>query len=532
MTTTVELLRQGRRSEIWRKYCGFIDLSLEEFMRIQERLLMEQIQLLGQCELGKKIIGKKVPTSMEEFRDVVPLTTYADYLPYLLEKREDVLPEKPLYWIRTSGRSGEYPFKWVPLTDRAFQDSGIRVIMAALIFATSSGRGEFALEEHEKFLYGMAPPPYGTGMMPYGLIKEFPFDFIPSIKEAEGLSFQERSERGFELAIKEGLDLFYGLSVVLVKVGEQFGQMSQNIRISTTLLHPKSLIRLIRGFIRSKFAGRPMLPKDLWTPKGVLSAGMDTAIFRDVVEEYWGVAPLEFYGSSEINLVATQTWDRKGMTFIPDVAFLEFIPEEEHLRSREDPAHKPRTVLLNEVRAGEKYEIAATDLKGGAFIRYRPGDMIRITALRNEELAIDIPQMAFEARCDDIIDLGGFTRLTEKIIWQAIKNAKIGYEDWVVRKEIEERPKLHLYIELKENDRTSENVAEAINSELMELDSEYRDLQEMLGYRPLEVSLLSIGSFQRYYLDRQAAGAELAHLKPPHINPSDEALDRLLSMSS
>jgi hypothetical protein len=531
MTAAVELLRQGRRSEIWGKYCGFIDLSLEEFMGIQERLLMEQIQLFGRCELGRKVMGRKVPTSMEEFRNVVPLTTYEDYLPYLLEKREDVLPEKPLYWIRTSGRSGEYPCKWVPLTERAFQDSGIRVIMAALIFATSSRR-EFALEEHDKFLYGMAPPPYGTGMMPYGLIKEFPFDFIPPIKQAEKLSFQERTEKGFELAMKEGLDLFYGLSMVLVKLGERFGQLSQNVRISTTLLHPKSLIRLIQGLIRSKLAGRPMLPKDLWTLKGILAAGMDTAIFSDAVEEYWGVAPLELYGSSEINLVATQTWDRKGMTFIPDVAFLEFIPEEEHLRHKENPTYQPRAVLLNEVRTGEKYEIVATNLKGGPFMRYRPGDMIRITALCNEELAIDTPQMVFEARCDDILDLGGFTRLTEKIIWQAIENSKIRYEDWIVRKEIKERPELHLYIELKDNDYTSENVAEAIHRELIKLDREYRDLQEMLEYRPLEVSLLSTGSFQRYYSDRQAADAELAHLKPPHINPSDEALERLLSMNS
>ena len=52
MATAAELLRQGRRNEVWRKYCGFLDLSLEEFMEIQERLLMEQIDLLSKSELG------------------------------------------------------------------------------------------------------------------------------------------------------------------------------------------------------------------------------------------------------------------------------------------------------------------------------------------------------------------------------------------------------------------------------------------------------------------------------------------------
>lgn len=76
MATAAELLRQGRRDEVWKKYCGFLDLSLEEFMEIQKRLLMEQIDLLSKCELGRKLLGEKVPTDMEEFRETVPLTTY------------------------------------------------------------------------------------------------------------------------------------------------------------------------------------------------------------------------------------------------------------------------------------------------------------------------------------------------------------------------------------------------------------------------------------------------------------------------
>lgn len=56
MATAAELLRQGRRDEVWRKYCGFIDLSLEGFMEIQERLLMEQTDLLSKCA-GPKAPG-------------------------------------------------------------------------------------------------------------------------------------------------------------------------------------------------------------------------------------------------------------------------------------------------------------------------------------------------------------------------------------------------------------------------------------------------------------------------------------------
>ncbi len=41
MTSLSTLLKQGRKEEIWTKYCGFLDLSIGEFMEIQERHLLE-----------------------------------------------------------------------------------------------------------------------------------------------------------------------------------------------------------------------------------------------------------------------------------------------------------------------------------------------------------------------------------------------------------------------------------------------------------------------------------------------------------
>jgi hypothetical protein len=39
MTSYKELLKQGRQDLIWEKYCGYLDLSMQEFMGIQNRLL-------------------------------------------------------------------------------------------------------------------------------------------------------------------------------------------------------------------------------------------------------------------------------------------------------------------------------------------------------------------------------------------------------------------------------------------------------------------------------------------------------------
>ena len=83
MTSTTELLREGRTREIWERYCGHLDLSLEQFTEIQERLLLEQIGLLSKCELGRRIMGEHTPASVEEFRRKVPLTAYRQIQPYL-----------------------------------------------------------------------------------------------------------------------------------------------------------------------------------------------------------------------------------------------------------------------------------------------------------------------------------------------------------------------------------------------------------------------------------------------------------------
>ena len=56
-----EQLKERRYQEIWDQYCGFLDLSMEEYMNIQRRLMEEQIQLWSNCELGRSILkGKKI----------------------------------------------------------------------------------------------------------------------------------------------------------------------------------------------------------------------------------------------------------------------------------------------------------------------------------------------------------------------------------------------------------------------------------------------------------------------------------------
>lgn len=528
MVTEAELLKQSRYDELWQRCCSFIDLSLEDFMKIQERLLMEQLEMLKQCELGRFILNGANPSNLKELRERIPLTTYDDYAPFLLEKREDTLPKKPALWQYTSGKSGVYDFRWVPVTsDQLYEIRSL--LLAILFFSGCKERNDIAFAMRDTILYGMAPPPYATGTMtrvfPYEL-----FSFLPPVETAEKMSFEERMKYGFELALSEGLDVCFAMSSVAIAIGNRFSHKSRSTNIKSLLRRPKAMARLGKGLIKSKIAHRPLMPKDLWPLKGLITFGIDSSIYREKIKEMWGREPLEFHGCTEAILIAMQTWDHQGMTFIPHLNFFEFIPEAESIRAREDPAYQPSTLLLNEVKPGNNYEMVITSLHGGPFVRYKLGHLVRITSLRNEKLDIDIPQMVFLSRVDDQIDIAGFTRLSEKIIWQAIENTGLAYEDWTAHKEAKDKPVLHIYIELKENeDVTSEQVANSIHEELKKLDAPYVELESFTGLRPLEVTLLPQSAFQLYKLRQQAAGADLMQMRPPHINPADSAIEFLIN---
>ncbi len=533
MPQAVELLRQGRGEELWQMCCGYLTLNLEQFMTIQKRLLLEQLELLNRSKLGKKVMRGARPDSVEEFREEVPLTDYADYCPELAEKREDGLPAKPAMWVHSSGRSGEYPCKWVPFTPTFCRE--MSTIMYGIgMLSCSRGWGDTdGFPTRPRLIYTVAPRPYVTGAMASMLEQQTPIAYLPALEEAEELSFEERVRLGFKQALSQGLDYFFGLSLVLVTVGDRFSQPAgSKIDIRPLLSQPRALFRLAKGLTKSKLARRPLLPRDLWSVKGIMSGGLDSGVYKDRIKELWGRYPLDTYTGTEGGIMATQTWDYDGMAFVPHLNFLEFIPEEEHLKWQLDHSYQPRALLLDEVKAGENYEIVITNFHGGAMVRYRPGDMIRITSLRNENLDVDIPQMVFERRADDLLDFV-FIRLTEKTVWQAIERTGIPYVDWTAYKKAGE-PVLNIFMELKDGyDGNEAGVASAVHEQIIKSDSDRDtsslirdDFAEMINFR-VEVNLLPRGAFANYTAQRQAEGADLAHLKPPHINPSAKVLSLL-----
>jgi len=493
-----DYLRSNDPVKTWNEYCGFLDLTLEAFMQMQETLLFEQIDLLYNSPFGKQLLNNHRPKTIEEFRNTVPLTTYEDYQDVLLNRKIDLLPSTPSTWIMTTWKGG-LSKKYAPVSEAMLKEH-TKALIAAILLSTSKKRHHFTIKELDKFLYGMAPMPYLTGLAPHALKQEIDFEYLPDIKSAETMSFKERNKEGFRLALNKGVDLFFGLSSVLVKIGEDFTKgASTKKRINVKPETFKMKRKLLKLFVLKKVLKRRVMPKEIFDFKGIICAGTDSKAFKARIEELFGVKPLEIFGGTEIATVAVESWSRKGLTFFPDVNFLEFIPESESHKSYSDPSYIPKTVLLNELKPHEKYELVTTKFKGGIFVRYRVGDMIECVALNDIEHGIHLPQIRFVDRIANVIDLAGFTRITEDLIDQVLTHTSIKANNWIVRKEYHNNePKLHLYLELLDKTLALNDIKHQFNETLKNLDSDYQSIEALLGKNPLEVTVLKLGSIKKY----------------------------------
>jgi hypothetical protein len=466
-----------------------------------------------------------VPKTLEQFRETAPLTTYwTHYADYIGEEgKVDFLTTKPLAWAHTSGRGGR--FKWIPWTQVALERYA-DATMTMVILASAGRKGEVKINDGSRMLALMAPSPYISGITCDVVPKRFNVKLMPPQDISQNLDFQGRIQLGFKLAIQNGVDVVGAVSTALVKLGEGMAASSRGMKFSTFMLRPPVMFRLLRALYLSKREKRAMLPKDLWPIKGIISGGTDTSIYREKIKYYWGKIPHESYGMTECGYVSMQDWTMKDMTLYPYCAFLEFMLDEDREKLLKDSQFKPRIYQINELEVGKIYEVVLTSFYGMPLMRYRPGDMVKVTAMGNTVTGVKLPQVTFYSRADFLIDLYSIVRLDERTVWQAIDKAPVEYEDWTARKEYEkDTPILHVYIEVKNGDTS--NLAEIINSQLAAICPPYKEAIEEMQTNPVRVTILEQGSFDRYYNKKKEQGADLAHLKPPHMNATDESLAAL-----
>lgn len=534
-----EKLKNKQHDMIWNEYCGFLDLDIVSYMNIQNRLMSEQIILWSESELGRQLLNGKKPKTIEEFRQMVPLTTYGDYADILLQKKGEMLPDNPIIWIQTTWEGGKHPIKVAPYT-KSMLETYKNNVVACMILSTSEEKGKFNVRPSDTILYGLAPLPYATGLMPVALSEEINVEFLPPVKEAVKMSFSERNKKGFKLGMKKGIDFFFGLgsvayfvSISLASMGKSSSKTSKDsVKGASTLNLPAGMLyRLLKAKYRCKKENREMKPKDLFKLKGFMCAGTDNNCYKDDLEELWGIRPMELFAGTEPSIIGTETWTRNGMYFFPDTCFYEFIPEKEMYKSLEDESYRPTTYLMNEVVPGEKYELVISVLKGGAFVRYRVGDVYQCVGLINHEDQTKIPRFKYIDRIPNIIDIAGFTRISYRCIQDVVDLSGLPIENWIAVKEYNKksRPMMHMYVEMKSDALVNAAMSKEILRDHLSVyfkyvDQDYKDLKTILGMDPLEITILKCQTFATY--------ERLKGRKINHINPSAFEVMELLRLEN
>ena len=348
------------------------------------------------------------------------------------------------------------------------------------------------------------------------------------------MSFQERIQQGFLRSMGTGIDYFIGVASVLMRIGEAFSGGARTMSLSPALLRPRTIYRLSKAFLASKLNGRAILPKDIWRPKGIVASGMDAQMYRHRIKELWGCDPLEAYACTEFGPIAYQAWGerKQGMTLVPDTAYWEFMPEAEYRLWKQQPSHRPKTVLMDELQLG-KYVLVGTSLGGGAFIRYVIGDLIRVIALEDAALGIKLPQIVVESRAMMSSTLRRWWCLPNVLCgkpWVSLISARwIGLRG---RSTIRTTSIQCCTCILREQSSTADRLAVDLDNALIETNEEYAGFHSILEINPIKVSILTPGTLQAYMAEKQAEGADLGQLKPPRMQPPDQIFDRLLATSA
>ncbi|HQG82372.1 MAG TPA: hypothetical protein PLU14_03185, partial [Caldisericia bacterium] len=129
------------------------------------------------------------------------------------------------------------------------------------------------------------------------------------------------------------------------------------------------------------------------------------------------------------------------------------------------------------------------------------------------------------------IDIAGFTRLTERTILQSLINTKLQLKDWLAIKEISKKEGeafLHIYIEMIDNSLSEPNIEDLVHNALKELDHDYRDYEQMIGKKPLKVTLVPPGTFSKFKKFIQSNVDEPISI--PHMNPSTTLMNKFLEI--
>lgn len=545
---------------------GKVERATRAPMKAQEKVLRKILRKNASCELGKKL-GLKNIRSISEFQSKVPLTTYADYEPYvdrMLNNGEKRLTfsGRNIRYCSSSGSVGKP--KMLP---KSFIDLWNMQHIGFTMAVTTASRHLRA--QGKKLISQMGPLAVnlsghktpdgkmsnGAAQIPIRMLRPLLPFFCTSPVELLYPNLEDKLDTSY-LHLRfclENEKISYLGSIVVTLLTQTFDYLEDNWQmlcddIEKGIINPN--IDCTEG-IRRKYGKRfkpnperaaklraefekgfdePIAPR-IW-PRLQWTYGMmgsNLAVYIAKLRKYIGKdVPIHNmgYAAAEGFFAVPTRLDADDYVLTPYTLFFEFLPVNED-EEKADCAAKP--LLINELEEGKYYEVIVTNSSG--LYRYRMEDVVKVTGRYN-----DTPTVKLMFRQNLSMNVANEKSTTDMIDAAAgIVGEKAGVEFRGYSFYSDYSTKPPRYVMLAEtvgdipDDKTKEKMIAALDSAMDGINEKYYKYRRwgMLG-RP-EVLFLEHGTYAAYSKSLQDKGVVLNQIKPVTVINSKEREDFFFS---
>lgn len=426
-----------------RKQRKKLDEDTRNVKQVQEETLLKRLRKYADTCYGTQYDFRSMKDSAD-FRARHPITTYEHYRELIerIAAGEDkvIISEKPLILAMTSGTSGRSAMLLSTKdTNTEFFLQGVTVCLDAMRKAFPATE---SLQRTTKFFYTPTLRQSEAGI-PIGPNSSTPASsrHMLNLYTTPAPAFEVPSEKDtlylhLLFALKDPMVgtlesnfssiIFYAFGALQERWQELAEDIERGTISNALALDPKVHSRLealmkpdperasqIRAQVQDGFRG---IAKRLW-PNLNLVLAVDSGsnqIYGEMLREsYCQGVPFysPFYAATE-GLIGVNLWPEepsRRYLLCPRSMFCEFLPESS--LEQDDP----HTLLMQEVKEGQNYELVITNASG--LYRYRIGDIVKIVGFHNQ-----CPIIEFQYRRGQMLNVRG-EKVSEHLFLAALKKA-------------------------------------------------------------------------------------------------------------
>ena len=532
-------------------------------LKAQKRVLKQIIRRNKNCELGKKLNLKDVK-SIEDYQRIVPISTYADYEPYvdrMINNKEDriMFSGRNMRYASSSGSVGKPKILPKGVNDLwKMQCIGFSVSVATAYhwIKENTGKGLYSqmgplainLSGHKlkdgKQCNGAGQIPlrYLSVIMPF--MTTSPVEILyPDLEEKLDTSYLHLR---FCLGNRK---ISYLGSIVVTLLTQMFDYLEENWEmlcddIEKGIINPnidcppkmrKKLERKLKANpkraeeLREEFRkgfDDPIAPR-IW-PKLQWAYGMmgaNLTVYVDKLRRYIGPdVPIHNmgYAAAEGFFATPMELNVSDYCLLPWCIFFEFLPVDEG-EDKADENAKP--LLINELEVGKDYEMIVSNFSG--LYRYRMEDVVRVTRMYNNTPQVELMfrqnlsmNVANEKTTVDMIDAA---------VENCMKENDLDYAGFSFYPDFSTKPPRYtMLIELTKgepSEETREKLIKSLDHQLDEINEKYYKYRRWGMLNTPEVLFLEEKSYVAYTEFLASKGVILNQVKPVTVINNEERKD-------